>query len=61
VRVVQCHCGTCHPVRAGKDVYWYTREKKQDGDGLDDELRAVKGREEQLMAEVWLLASADSA
>jgi hypothetical protein len=37
---------------AGKDVYWYTREKKQEGDDLNDELQAVKQREDQLMAEV---------
>ena len=37
----------------GKDVYWYTREEKGDaaGAGYEDELRAVKAREEQLMAE----------
>ena len=38
----------------GKDVYWYTREqKKEDASaGYDEELRAVKAHEEQLMAEV---------
>jgi hypothetical protein len=36
---------------AGKDVYWYTREKERsEADG--SELRAVKEHEEQLMAEV---------
>lgn len=35
----------------GKDVYWYTREKDDGTDKLTDELRAVKEKEEQLMAE----------
>eukprot|EP01025_Chloroclados_australasicus_P012948 TRINITY_DN16195_c0_g1_i1.p2 TRINITY_DN16195_c0_g1~~TRINITY_DN16195_c0_g1_i1.p2 ORF type:complete len:275 (+),score=21.41 TRINITY_DN16195_c0_g1_i1:209-1033(+) len=36
----------------GKDVYWYTRDKqKEDDTAHQDELRAVKEREEQLMAE----------
>ncbi|PNH01702.1 Multiple myeloma tumor-associated protein 2 [Tetrabaena socialis] len=34
----------------GKDVYWYTRNKGE-ADGLQDELRAVKQREEELMLE----------
>lgn len=38
----------------GKDVYWYTREKQQDQPTgtVDDEIRAVKDKEDQLMAEV---------
>ncbi len=39
-----------------RDVYWYTREKGQN-DGLQDELRAVKEREEQLMMEVRAITS----
>jgi hypothetical protein len=36
-----------------KDVYWYTRHKKNEDPsaGYEDELRAVKAHEEQLMAE----------
>lgn len=42
----------------GKDVYWYTREERNDQtSNLDDELQAVKAHEEQLMAEVRLAAS----
>lgn len=37
---------------AGKDVFWYTREKQDDGDAARAELLAVKQREEDLMAEV---------
>ena len=36
---------------AGKDVYWYTRDKSQQ-DSLADEVQAVKQREEELMLEV---------
>jgi hypothetical protein len=44
---------TCaHP--PGKDVFWYTREKKTDDDAATAELLAVKQREEELMAEVGL-------
>ena len=40
---------------AGKDVYWYTREKGEAGDtAAAAELLAVKQREEELMAEVGL-------
>lgn len=35
---------------AGRDVFWYTREK-QGHDALEDERVAVKQREEQLMME----------
>lgn len=38
-----------------KDVFWYTRDKTQSESQLDDELRAVKQREEELMAEVGAL------
>ncbi len=37
---------------AGKDVFWYTREKKDEDDVMGNELRAIKEREEELMAEV---------
>ena len=37
--------------RAGKDVYWYTREK-QPQDSLNEEFKLVKQREEELMMEV---------
>jgi hypothetical protein len=36
----------------GKDVYWYTREKKEADLPLSQEIRAVKEREEELMMEV---------
>lgn len=36
---------------AGKDVYWYTREKQAEVT-LEDELKAVKQREEEIMMEV---------
>jgi hypothetical protein len=36
---------------AGKDVYWYTRDKSRDKVS-QDEVSAVKSQEEQLMAEV---------
>jgi hypothetical protein len=35
----------------GKDVYWYTRDKQGDDRALQDELKAVKEREEQAMME----------
>ena len=38
---------------AGKDILWYTREKKDDQEQqLRDELQAIKDREEDLMLEV---------
>ncbi len=37
---------------AGKDVYWYTREKADQDANEAAELLAVKQREEDLMAEV---------
>ncbi len=37
--------------RAGKDVFWYTREKNDGGAAAQAELLAVKQREEELMAE----------
>ena len=39
---------------AGKDVFWYTREKKDEGGHLQLERQAVKQREEDLMLEVLL-------
>lgn len=39
---------------AGKDVYWYTREKADQDANEAAELLAVKQREEDLMAEVCL-------
>ena len=36
----------------GKDVYWYTREKDGGGSTLQDEIKAVKQREEEAMLEV---------
>ena len=44
----------CLHLFAGKDVYWYTRDK--DSSSADDELRRVKEREAQLMNEVRLCA-----
>lgn len=40
-------------VSAGKDIFWYAREK-QDGveQAVQDELSLVKAREEELMMEV---------
>ncbi|KAK9842065.1 hypothetical protein WJX81_006747 [Elliptochloris bilobata] len=35
----------------GKDVFWYTREKKGDDDAAAAEMLAIKQREEDLMAE----------
>jgi hypothetical protein len=37
---------------AGKDVYWYTREKKDGDDIRAAEIQAIKEKEEELMAEV---------
>jgi len=50
-----CDCVSRSPSRwqKGKDILWYTREKK--GDEVQqraDELTAIKAREEDLMAEV---------
>lgn len=36
----------------GKDVFWYTREKKDDDGSQAAEMLAIKQREEDLMAEV---------
>ena len=42
----------------GKDVYWYTREKDGGGSSLQDEIKAVKQREEEAMLEVsWGLTA----
>lgn len=42
-----------HGGLAGKDILWYTREKKDDQEQrLRDELQAIKEREEDLMLEV---------
>ena len=38
--------------RPGKDVFWYTREKKDDDGSQAAEMLAIKQREEDLMAEV---------
>ena len=41
---------------AGKDVFWYTREKQEDGtDPRVSEIALVKQREEELMMEVYSL------
>lgn len=38
---------------AGKDVFWYAREKQDDrSQAVQDELQLVKAREEELMMEV---------
>ncbi|EFJ51687.1 hypothetical protein VOLCADRAFT_116333 [Volvox carteri f. nagariensis] len=39
------------PPRPGRDVYWYTRDKSAQ-DAVQDEIKAVKKREEELMMEV---------
>lgn len=36
----------------GRDILWYTREKNDDDSKLQDELAAVKEREEEMMLEV---------
>lgn len=36
----------------GRDILWYTREKNEDESRLQDELAAVKEREEEMMLEV---------
>ena len=41
----------------GKDVYWYTREKEGGGSTLQDEIKAVKLREEEAMLEVGSMIS----
>lgn len=38
----------------GRDVFWYTRDKSTDQSSLDDEVAAVKAREEDMMLEVPL-------
>ena len=37
---------------AGKDVFWYAKEKQEHGDAVQEELNMVKAREEELMLEV---------
>lgn len=52
----------CGPCSAGKDILWYTREKKDDQEQqLRDELQAIKDREEDLMLEVGTLRPVASA
>ncbi len=47
-----CCCPACR-WQKNKDVYWYTREKEDGADqSRENELRAVKQREEELMLEV---------
>jgi hypothetical protein len=36
----------------GKDVYWYTREKEGQSSAIQDEIKAVKAKEEEAMLEV---------
>lgn len=40
------------PPPPGRDVYWYTRDKGGGANALQDEIAAVKQREEELMLEV---------
>ena len=35
-----------------RDILWYTRGEKSDGDRQQEELKAVKAREAELMQEV---------
>lgn len=37
---------------AGKDIFWYAKEKQDNGDAVQEELNMVKAREEELMLEV---------
>jgi len=37
---------------AGKDIFWYAKEKQENGDAVQEELNMVKAREEELMLEV---------
>ena len=36
-----------------RDVFWYTREKGDQASAIEDEVAAVKAREEDMMLEVW--------
>jgi hypothetical protein len=37
---------------AGKDIFWYAKEKQDNGEAVQEELNMVKAREEELMLEV---------